>query len=181
MPKLAEKIGISKRALQTWKNKGIRPRDDSIQLLVKFLESHNGEHYVVRLKQIFNKMGVEGSEPRRGEFPPELDKKDIEEIRNAFPGYNEMYFLCAMTVYNDKVMAAKQILPEGNIIQKASLISSYETAMETAEEVFGLRDVYEWKNKVIRFIGINGQIPEEKGDVEALGQQALDSIISCYK
>ncbi len=176
---LAEKIGISKRTLQKWEVQTPRPKECCIKILYEFLEEHNGGHYLQMLKQILGGGSIEQKTTSRGIFPDTLDQKDIDIIRDNFPGCNELKFLCAMIVFNDQFTAATTILPEGTIAQKASLIASYNVSMNTARDVFGFNDVYEWQEKIIRYMGENN-VPKTKYDIEVLGQKALDNIIEGY-
>lgn len=180
MERLAEGIGVSdRRTVQYWVSGERTPYQDSLRRLSAFLESHNGGQFIVGLRNIFGTYYFEESELKRGEFPKELDEKDVDAIRDGFPGPDEFSFLCSMIINENKSVAAADTLPNGTIVQKAALISSYEVHMERAKEVFGIDGVYDWQNKVIRYIG-TGQIPQKPGDVEALGQMALDNIIYCY-
>ena len=175
---LAEAIGISKRALQKWESQTTRPKDGCIKELYKFLEENNGSHYLPILKQILGGDSIEQKTIKRGTFPDTLDQKDIDIIRDNFPGYNELKFLCAMIVHNDQFTAATTILPEGNITQKASLISSYNVSMNIAKKIFGFEDIYEWQEKIIRYMG--NDAPKTKYDIEDLGQEALNNITEGY-
>ena len=82
-----------------------------------------------------------------------------------------------MIISGNRTEALSEVLPDGSLAQKAALISRYEMSMEKCKNIFGLDGIYDWKDKVMQHIG---QIPEQSGDVEALGQTALDNIISGY-
>ena len=45
--------------------------------------------------------------------------------------------------------------------------------MEKAKRIFGLGDIYEWKDKVIQYVT---KIPKTPDDIEVLGQKALNNI-----
>lgn len=177
MEALAEGIGISKRMLQKWKAEGHRPHEENIRLLTKFLKENNGGHFITRLQQILGGQTVDIPCMDRGEFPKEMDDKDVRAIRDLFPRYDEMVFLCAMVINGDISRAVAEVLPDSDLVQRAALVSRYEASMRRCKESFGLDGIYDWKDRVVQYIA---RIPEGPDDVEALGQKALDSIIGCY-
>ncbi len=180
MGPLAKEIGLNdRRSLQYWKSGDRFPSRYTFAKLVEFLENNNGGQFNVRMKSILGSYYFENIETQRGKFPKGISDDDIKIIRLCFPGPDELTFLCAMIVHGNKSIAAAETLPNGTLVQKAALISSYETYMDKAKKVFGIDGIYDWQNKIIQYMGI-GQIPEEVGDLEALGQPALDSIIYCY-
>ncbi len=177
MEPLAEKIGITKRMLQLWKSEGKRPHDSSLQLLYQFLKENNGGQFIIELKRALEGSIIKEAVIERGQFPDNLAEEDKETIRKNFPGNQSLKFLCAMIVYDNKSLAAEETLPGGSLAQKAALISGYEASMKKAKKVFGIDGTYDWKDKVIQYIG---QLPEEDGDIESLGQEAVNNIIEGY-
>lgn len=177
MELLAEEIGIDKRTLQKWKSTGHRPREDSINLLINFLYSNDGGQFIVRLSQALGESYITINNENNGTFPPNISNEDINNIKANFPGYDELSFLCAMILYNNKAKAVSEMMPDADIVQKAALISKYETSMEKAKRIFGFGDIYEWKDKVIQYVT---KIPKTPNDIEVLGQKALNNIIEGY-
>ncbi len=177
IPKLAEEIMISERTLQKWKSGGTKyPQLNMVSCLKDFLLKNDGGHFLVRLDRLFGKEIIEKQNEEKGSIK-EMDEKDIEIIRENFPGPMELSLLCAVIVYENKAQAISFVLPDGDIASRAALISSYETDMEKAKRIFGFDGIYDWKDKVIKYITC---IPDKKGDIESLGQKAVDNILEAY-
>ena len=172
---LAMDIGISKRTLQKWKTATRVPKDGTLELLCDFLKENNGGQFLRRIMA----MPATDEETKRGVFPKDLNQEDVERIRDAFPGPEEFSLLCEMIIHENIPSALAQILPDADLARRASLVARYESDMKTAGEVFGLNNIYEWRDRIVKHI--RGRIPDRKGDVEALGQEALDAIVSEYR
>ena len=175
MEKLAEAIGISKRTLQKWKRSTGVPKNMTIDLLYNFLWENDGMQFLVLL----HGSPIIWKDSAYGKFPVDLSKKEIDEIRRSFPGPEEFTLLCNIVVHGSIQEALLQMYPSSNVVKMASLVAKYEADMETAKEVFGLNGIHEWKDRVLRYIV--GSLPEEKGCVESLGQEALDAIVTEYR
>lgn len=174
---LAEEIGISKRALQKWESSPSTPQVATINELYRFLREHGGNNYIIRLKQALGAKYVEPSKVERGQFPKELPQEDIDAIRLHFPRCDELNFICAMITYENQVRAANEVLPNANLPQIASLISRWNVRMDTCKRIFGFANAWDWQYNIIMYID---DVPKIDGDVEALGQIALDNIIAGY-
>lgn len=172
---LSDEIGISKRTLQKWKKATRVPKDGSLDLLCEFLRNNNGGHFLNRILAV----PVNEEESAYGVFPKDLSEEDIKTIRDSFPGPEEFALLCEMIIYKNLPDAVSHVCGEDSLIKRAALIARYESDMETAKKVFGLNNLYEWRDRVIKYI--KGNIFSVKGEIEVLGQEALDAIVKEYR
>ena len=181
MKKIAEESEINLRTLQNWKNKCCLPRKDSYELLIKFLKANQGEHFLLQLNDALLPTAECSSNEilRKGKFPEWLNEEDICMIKDTFPNYYAFTMICAMVVFGNYPDALDAVLPDGSLSEKASLVAQYENAMKKSSEVFGIEGIYDWKDKVIRYIR-PVDINSGSTGIESIGQTALDNIIACY-
>ncbi|MBR3515430.1 MAG: helix-turn-helix transcriptional regulator [Lachnospiraceae bacterium] len=175
MEKLAEAIGISKRTLQKWKRSTGIPKNMTADLLYDFLRENDGMQFLVLL----HGSPIIWKDRVYGEFPADLSKEEVGEIRRSFPGPEEFTLLCNIVVYGSIQAALLQMYPSSDVVKMASLVAKYEADMEIAKEAFGLNGIHEWKDRVLRYIV--GSLPEEKGCIESLGQEAINAIVTEYR
>ena len=176
MELLSQEIGISKRTLQHWKN-NYSPQKETMKLLCKFLKNNDGEQFLSQLE--CGRLIPADDGGQRTAFPDWLKDEDRDIIRENFPKVRELSLLCAIIVCQNIPEALKAVLPNGTIPEQAILLSGYDDAMKRGKTIFGIENIYDWKDKVIKFIPM-GMFPEKDGDIESIGQTALDNIIAGY-
>ncbi len=175
--KQASLIGVSLRTLQNWKSRDVRPYKDSMEKLFKFLEENNGKQFIVSLRD--NPIAVDYIESsERGIFPDWIDAESIKEIRDNFPKASSFKYLCLLT-YCERMEAIKKMIPGDppEYFKVAALQARYDSDMNRSRDMFGIDGIYEWKDRIIQYI--TGDFRTD-GDIEALGQEALDKLIEAY-